>query len=119
MDDTDANMEIRFEANLLKITRVDRDGNTVKRGNGAGGSTLRILCSTLTSNASPYISVNELRTGRIIFLAIIQLQTKGAVHQSDKRVVTMFLVDESFHKVLCFFGIRKAFYVSIIYFFLK
>jgi hypothetical protein len=100
MDDTD--MELLFEANLVKIVRVDGDGNTVKRGANVGGSTLRILRSTITPNARPFISVNELRTGRIIFLANIQRETQGAVHQSDKRVVTMFLVDESFHKVMFF-----------------
>ena len=42
MDYTDANMEVRFEANLVKITRVDGDEDTVKRGNGAGGPTLQI-----------------------------------------------------------------------------
>jgi len=44
MEDIDEGMEVRFEANLVKIVRVDGDGNTMKRG--AGGSTLRILCST-------------------------------------------------------------------------
>ena len=100
MEDIDEGMEVRFEANLVKVVRVDGDGNTMKKGNA--GSTLRILCSTLTPNARPFISVNELRTGRIIFLANIQRETQGAVHQSDKRVVTMFLVDESFHKVMFF-----------------
>ena len=85
---------------LVKIVRVDGDGNTMKRGNGAGGLHFEFCARTLTPNARPFISVNELRTGRIIFLANIQLQTQGAVHQSDKRVVTMFLVDESFHKVM-------------------
>ncbi len=73
MDDTD--MELLFEANLVKIVRVDGDGNTVKRGN-VGGSTLRILRSTQTPHARPFISVNELRTGRIIFLANIHLKLK-------------------------------------------
>jgi len=114
MEDIDEGMEVRFEANLVKIVRVDGDGNTMKKGNA--GSTLRILCSTLTPNARPFISVNELRNGRVIFLANIQRETQGAVHQSDKRVVTMFLVDESFHKVMCFFGIRIAFYVQRILF---
>jgi hypothetical protein len=100
MEDIDEGMEVRFEANLVKVVRVDGDGNTMKKGNA--GSTLRILCSTLTPNARPFISVNELRNGRIIFLANIQRETQGAVHQSDKRVVTMFLVDESFHKVMFF-----------------
>jgi len=62
MEDIDEGMEVRFEANLVKIVRVDGDGHTMKRG--AGGSTLRILCSTQTPNARPFISVNELRTGR-------------------------------------------------------
>jgi hypothetical protein len=43
--------------------------------------------------------VNHACTGRVVLLANIQEEIRGAIHPSNKKVVTMFLVDESFQKV--------------------
>ena len=87
-----------FQANITKILRKNGKGEFVERVKGTGG-TLRIVCSTVDTTAKPFITVNEGRTGRVIFLANIQGETRGAIHPSNKKVVSMFLVDESFQKV--------------------
>ena len=89
--------DVLFDAFIVKILRINGEGQTVKRA-GTGGR-LRIFLSKETPNARPYIAVHENRTGRVVFLANIQKETRGSIHPSDNRVVTMFLVDESFHRV--------------------
>ena len=93
------NMEVRFEATLVKILRINGEEGTVKRS----GGTLRIVCPTEGTEGTPFITVNEHKAGRVIFLANIQQETSGAIHQDDRRVVTMFLIDESFHIVRVLF----------------
>lgn len=87
-----------FQANINKILRKNGKGEFVERAKGTGG-TLRIVCSTVDKTAKPFITVNESRTGRVIFLANIQKETLGDIHPSNKKVVTMFLIDESYQKV--------------------